>query len=479
MIGKRRALLSSRLDRVAIIALLSCATLALASCGPHQTPSSSFVPLSLEAGPRAAHFTPFFSFGGGKETNVNGGGGGLIVDASGNFYGVAQGGGDPNCLAYYGGCGFVYELVKSGRTWTMKVLHVFLGPDGAAPKGTLIEVGGSFYGTTSVGGSNASCFGFGCGTVYQLTPTSSGYRLTTIHQFTGPDGANPDGAQLVADAQGNIFGTTQAGGGGFSQCPAGPVTVGGGCGAVYKLTPSRTGYAETTIFRFNGFNGQDPAQGLTIVNGNLFGTTKFTDTRNENCAMVPCGIVYELIERKNGSYRFVLVHKFKGGKNDGSTANAIIVGRNGVLYGETRVGGGGDCSEVPGGQGKEGCGVLYTLTPTNAGNYTFKVIYRFKKISDGIFPGFRMVLFKGLLYGTTGGGGYVNPAVHVCVNLDGCGVLFSVKPSGANYKVLYRFTGKADGAWPLPPLLAVNGSIYGTDLVAGQFGYGSAFRYTP
>src|SRR6266851_9463324 len=84
-----------------------------------------------------------------------------------------------------------------------------------------------------------------------------------LYSFTGgSDGAFPQ-ANVVLDAQGNIYGTTQGGGG--SGCG------GGGCGTVFKLTPHGK---ETLLHVFQaGSDGAFPIAGLTMdQSGNLYGT---------------------------------------------------------------------------------------------------------------------------------------------------------------------------------------------------------------
>jgi uncharacterized repeat protein (TIGR03803 family) len=145
------------------------------------------------------------------------------IAALGNLYGTTFSGGSYVCS---GGCGTVFKLTPSG---TETVLYRFTGGDGANPTAGLIaDASGNLYGTTELGGGANGCSG-GCGTVFKLTP--SGTR-TVLHSFTGGnDGASPV-AGLIADAAGNLYGTTELGGG-ASGCS-------GGCGTVFKLTPSGT-----------------------------------------------------------------------------------------------------------------------------------------------------------------------------------------------------------------------------------------------
>jgi uncharacterized repeat protein (TIGR03803 family) len=132
--------------------------------------------------------------------------GSLIRDSAGNLYGTTYFGGNPNCVQG-NGCGTVFELSHGKLT----VLHTFTGPDGANPAAGLIRDSvGNLYGTTFLGGTSGACPG-GCGTVFKLDTSGA---LTILHSFTGSsngDGARPMGG-LVRDAAGNFYGTTQNGG---------------------------------------------------------------------------------------------------------------------------------------------------------------------------------------------------------------------------------------------------------------------------
>ena len=146
-----------------------------------------------------------------------------IMDASGNLFGTTLSGGISGCFLNLG-CGVVFKLAPDGRE---TVLHFFAGGrgDGANPIAGLYEdPAGNLYGTTEFGGGTNSCnTGYGCGTVFKIARDGT---LTLLHRFKGPtDGANPGaGAGLVADAAGNLYGTTQNGGA-------------NDFGTIYEITP--------------------------------------------------------------------------------------------------------------------------------------------------------------------------------------------------------------------------------------------------
>ena len=106
--------------------------------------------------------------------------------------------------------GAIYQYSTTGASHESPVsLYGFSGPDGAHPNGGLVaDARGDLYGTTQVGGAH------NLGTVFRLAPPASAggtWALTTLHSFAGPDGSNP-GAGLTFGPNGALYGTTMAGG---------------------------------------------------------------------------------------------------------------------------------------------------------------------------------------------------------------------------------------------------------------------------
>jgi uncharacterized repeat protein (TIGR03803 family) len=132
----------------------------------------------------------------------------LVMDSSGNLYGVAGEAGDLSCFSGRG-CGVVFEIDSSGN---FTVLHTFLGgsSDGEVPNGALLrDSAGNLYGTAQ-GGGDQSCEN-GRGVVFKLG--SSGNE-TILHFFAGgtTDGEYPESALIPADGKNNLYGTTARGG---------------------------------------------------------------------------------------------------------------------------------------------------------------------------------------------------------------------------------------------------------------------------
>src|SRR5580698_1660759 len=99
--------------------------------------------------------------------------------------------------------------------WKEKVLYSFQGGnDGQSPAGGVVfDKAGNLYGATYEGGS--TCPSPGCGTIFQLSPGNGGtWTETILYEFNGNQGSYPEGG-VIADAGGNLYGTTAYGGSGI------------------------------------------------------------------------------------------------------------------------------------------------------------------------------------------------------------------------------------------------------------------------
>lgn len=248
---------------------------------------------------------------------------GLVMDAQGNLYGTTALGGDH-------GWGTVFKITPTG---TLTVLHSFEGePDGHTPYGgVILDAQSNIYGTTSQGGGTQRLCNRGCGTAFKI---SGGGSESVLYAFLGRKHGNTDGrfpsASLVFDGQGNLYGTTYAGGdddygtvfeltsSGTEKVicsfflaqdyfPMGPLVLdpqgnlygvasGGayGWGTIFKLSPSGT---ETVLYSFaDGSDGGNPAPGLMMdAHGNLYGTTYAGGPPSNTCGYNGCGTVFKLI----------------------------------------------------------------------------------------------------------------------------------------------------------------------------------------
>jgi uncharacterized repeat protein (TIGR03803 family) len=209
---------------------------------------------------------------------------GLIFDA-GDLYGTTVGGGASDE-------GVVFKLAPNSHgTWTESVLYSFTGgADGAHPyAGLVFDAAGNLYGTTYASGA------YNNGVVFKLTPNPEGtWTESILHTFTGgADGATPY-AGLIFDAAGNLYGTTDLGGGGTA-CTSGSGHM-TGCGVVFKLAPKPDGsWTESVLHTFTGgADGANPYAGLIFhAAGNLYGTTTHGGFDNN-------GVVFELTPTSSG-----------------------------------------------------------------------------------------------------------------------------------------------------------------------------------
>ena len=354
-----------------------------------------------------------------------------LIDVKGTLYGTTVNGG-------VHGHGTVFTIDRA--TGAERVLHAFEGGDGHFPYGGLIHWNGNLYGTAINGGTDG-CSGFGCGTVFAITPTRG--KETVLYAFSGgADGADPEAG--VTNVNGTLYGTTA--GGGDTSCS-------GGCGTVFSTNPERGGEIVLHTFKNDGNDGYHPAASLFLWSGLLYGTT--TDGGGKGL-----GTIFSFDPATGVE---TVLYAFGGG-SDGAAPQATLTDLNGTLYGTTSEGGGTGC-------GGTGCGTVFSLDPTTG---TEAVLHAFAAGADGSAPIAGLLKLNGVLYGTTYFGG------SSCDGGAGCGTVFSIDPTTGAEAVLYAFAGGPDGAFPASGLLNVNGTFYGTTIAGGAHeDAGTVFMITP
>ena len=228
---------------------------------------------------------------------------GLIADASGNLYGTTEQGG--------AGYGTVFEVAAG--THALSALVTFNGTNGAFPRAGLIaDASGNLFGTTAEGGANDY------GTVFEVAAGT--HELSTLATFDGANGREVV-AGLIADASGNLFGTTKYGG---------DLTLnfGSGDGIVFEV--AAVTHTLSTLVTFNIANGAQPYAGLLAdASGNLFGTTHLGGANGK-------GTVFEVANDVTHKLSTLLAFD---GANGAFPDAGLIADANGNLYGTTQNGG--------------------------------------------------------------------------------------------------------------------------------------------
>lgn len=367
----------------------------------------------------------------------------VAFDTQGNLYGTTSGGG-----AHNGGT--VYELrQRSDGRWSETILHSFLSSpnDGAGPLGgVLFDSSGNLYGTTEGGGGP-----YTYGTVYSLSAGRNGWREKVLHRFGRKDKAGSPWGNLVMDQGRNLYGAA------FS---------------AFELSPGPKGWIEAILHTFNGDNGDGlgaAAGPIRDAAGNLYGTTVYGG--GGPLCVDGCGTVYELqppqAEDLAGgrAWKERILHRFGFSDTDGvwPGLGQLAMDSQGNLYGTAN-------------GGKYRSGVVFKLThvPTATDQvWQETILYNFTGGADGAVSEGVILDSAGNLFGTAAVGGSPN-----C----GRGVVFKLSPRAHGswkYTLLHTFIG-SDGAEPDANLtLGPDGKLYGTTPVGGAHGGVVVFEITP
>ena len=339
---------------------------------------------------------------------------GLIADASGNLYGTTYGGGTTNN-------GTVFEV--DAVTHAVTTLGKFYGDNGQNPTASLVaDASGNLYGTTWFGGN------LRLGTVFEVAAGTHG--ITTLVTFDGSNGAYPR-SELIADANGNLYGTT-----------SGDVT--NTSGTIFELAAGT--HTLSTLAWFGGSRGAQPMAGLIAdASGNLYGTTSTSGSGGS-------GTVFKMAA---GSHVLTTLASFDGSNGISPQAN-LIADANGNLYGTTygyRFG----SKNTPG-----------TVFEVAADTHSLSTLVTFNS-TNGAKPGAGLIFdANGNLFGTTSSGGD-----------NSKGTVFEVDAVTGALTTLVSFDG-SNGQSPYAGLIAdANGNLYGTTYGGGDFGYGTVFELSP
>jgi uncharacterized repeat protein (TIGR03803 family) len=259
---------------------------------------------------------------------------------------------------------------------------------------------------------------------------SAAGTLATLYSFPNPNATPfmPEGGLTAVG--GVLYGTTYEGGA-------------GGRGSIIAVS-AKTGKVRV-VASFTGTNGANPNGGLTHVGGDLYGTTYSGGTNG-------LGTVFK-VALSTGALTSLYSFDGKSGKNPGGS----LIFSSGSLYGVSTYG------------GRANLGAVFKVNP---GTGAEKVLYSFSGSTAGTLPSGGLAIVSGIIYGTTSVGGS-----------SGNGTIFSIDPATETLTTLYSFMGGTDGAYPLAPLIAGGGTLYGTTEGAppgsGELAGGTVFKFTP
>lgn len=334
---------------------------------------------------------------------------GLITSANGDLFGTTEREGADNQ-------GSVFEIARtvSGFANAPATLASFNGTNGYDVYGGLIaDANGDLFGTTYAGGSD------GGGTAFEIIKTASGYDSTptTLATFNFPGSLG----SLIADTNGDLFGTTVA-------------------GTVFEIAKTATGYANTPISIATGLG--NPHSGLLAdTNGDLFGTSLN-------------GTIFEIVKTATGYVSTPTILASFAGDLTGS----LVADANGDLFG----------TSFNGGAGIDG--TVFELAKTDTGYAPTPTTLASFDGTNGSNPNSSLVVdANGNLFGTTEDPG-------------GNGTVFEIAETDSGYAsaptTLFSFNG-TDGSHPEGNLIAnANGGLFGTTSSGGAGGGGTVFELT-
>jgi len=346
-----------------------------------------------------------------------------------------------------------FGLIPTGRVaaQTFTTLHSFTGFDGAYPYDGLLLLANKLYGTAANGGGAG-----GPGAVFAINADGAGF--TNLHGITASEGAEPyDGFILSGDT---LYGTTSGLGNYGSN----------GSGTVFAIKTNGTGY--TNLYSFTAldptyhntnYDGASPRAGLVLLGNTLYGTAIYGGSLGK-------GTVFAVNTDGTG---FTNLHNFMGPSgsttnNDGNAPWGGLILSGNTLYGTTAFGSGIDN------------GTLFKINTDGTG-YTNFYNFRFLDYNaaldvftnaDGANPFGGLILSGDTLYGTANNGGAA-----------GSGTVFAVSTNGTSFRTLHSFTlippypphVNGDGSQPYGSLFLSGSTLYGTAAYGGSSANGTVF----
>ncbi len=293
---------------------------------------------------------------------------GSLIEYNGLFYGMTTNN-ENNSFDV----GTIFEYNPDTSTYTDK-FH-FNTTNGANPKGSFVNVNGTFYGTTNNGGANS------VGTLFAWDPVTN--TITKQYDFNTTDGAHPYGS--LVNISGILYGTTGNGGA-------------NGVGTLFAWDPVTN--TITKQYDFNTTDGSGPIGSLVNISGILYGTTTGGGTSNG-------GIIFAWDPVTN-----TITKQYNFNTTNGEGPAGSLINISGILYGTTYSG------------GTSNGGIIFAWDPvTNTITNQYDFTY-----STGVNPRGDLIESNGKFYGLAYNGGST-----------GAGVIFEYDFNTSTYTVLHDY----------------------------------------
>ncbi len=336
----------------------------------------------------------------------------------GNIYTTSSSGGVGNGTGVSGN-GTIFSMTSGGTLSVLNTFNAGISPGYGPLSGVVLGTDGNVYGTTEIGGG-AGCV-LGCGIVFKYGSNGLG----TLYAFTGgSDGGSPI-AGPVEGNDGNYYGTTSLGGGST------------GCGTVYKITP--TGVL-TTLYQFDSTHGCTSNAPLVLgTDGNFYGVTTYGGTHG-------VGVVFKI----SPAGKEATIFNFDGTHGQ-FPESPLVQGTDGNFYGTAETG------------GMLGSGVVFQITSSGK----IRVLHNFPTgASDGQAPTAGLVqALDGNFYGATLSGGTLAN-----------GTLYRINSAGT-YSVLYNFDGTTASTPYVGLIQHTNGVFFGLTVQDGTSNSGTFYSF--
>ena len=279
------------------------------------------------------------------------------------------------------------------------------GGGGCTPEGALIQgTDGNLYGTTTAGGAN------GLGTIFKVSTTGTGY--TVLWNFDSSTGASTGGLTR-SSFDGNLYGTTVS--------------------TLYRFVVSSQSL--TVLHTFSTTEGVPAGPPVEDTQYNLFGATG-------------PGMAY--VWRVATSTYTALK-----GKVPKSPSGPLVLASDKNLYGASFSGGSNDA------------GAVFNITSSGKTS----TVYSFTGLDDGFSPNAPLAEGKdNQLYGTASGGGFFN---------DGTIFSLTLATPSSFETTQYEFNNTNSQAYePGAGLLAASdGNFYGSTQLGGVDNLGTIFQF--